>query len=328
MKYLKIAFFLFLLVGTILILRNHQTEETLKYHVAKGQIFNTEYRVVYESAQPLDSVIQKVLHDVDMSLSMFNQESTLARINNGTSNKVDSLFCIVFKLAQEVAENTDGAFDPTIAPAVNAWGFGPERKQELSKAELDSIAQLVNYRNVTLEGDSVVVRTDNKMMLDFGAIAKGFSVDCVAHALRQNGVKNFMIIIGGEVIVSGVNEKGKAWNIGVQNPTSDGEEYQDVIQLNDAAMATSGNYRNYYITPEGKRVAHTIDPRTASPVSHSLLSATVIAPSCAIADAYATSFMVLGLDGAKKILNEHPELSAYLIYHEQDSLKVYSTIKQ
>ena len=327
MKYVKILFFLFLLVGTIIILRNHQPTETPKYRVAEGQTFGTQYRIVYESAEPQDSAIKSVLHDIDYSLSMFNKESTLARINAGVSNKVDSLFCVVFKLAQEVSETTSGAFDPTIAPAVNAWGFGPERKQELSESELDSIAQLVNYRNVTLEGDSVLLRTDSRITLDFGAIAKGVGVDCIAHLLDEKGVKNYYINIGGEVIVKGINEKGRAWSIGVQNPNAMGEESQEVIQLHNAAMATSGNYRNFYVNAEGKRVAHTIDPRTASPVSHSLLSATVIAPSCAIADAYATSFMVLGVEESKKILKGLPELSVLFIYEEADSMKIYSTIK-
>lgn len=328
MKYLKILFFLFLLVGTILILRNRQSDAKLKYHVVDGQTFGTQYRVVYQSEVSLDSVIKRVLYDVDNSLSMFNKESTLARINNGSSDKVDSLFVEVFKLAQEVAESTGGAFDPTVAPAVNAWGFGPERKQELSKATLDSIVQLVGYRKVKLQGDSLIVRTDTRITLDYGAIAKGFGVDCIARALSEKGVVNFMIEIGGEVIVKGVNDKGAAWRIGVQKPTSNESDLQEVIQLKDAAMATSGNYRNFYVNSDGMRVAHTIDPRTASPVSHSLLSATVIAPSCAMADAYATSFMVVGIEEAKRILDAHPELSAYLIYEEGDSLKVFSTLSK
>ncbi len=328
MKYLKILFFLFLLVGTILILRNHQSNAKLTYHVSEGQTFGTKYRVVYQSEESLDSIIEKELHKVDNSLSMFNKESTLSRINNGTSNKVDCLFCVVFKLAQEVAKSTGGAFDPTVAPAVNAWGFGPERKLQLSKATLDSIQQLVDYRKVQLQGDSLLLRADSRITLDYGAIAKGLGVDCIAHALTENGVMNFMVEIGGEVIVKGVNEKGTAWRIGVQKPTSNASDLQEVIQLEDAAMATSGNYRNFYVNADGKRVAHTIDPRTASPVSHALLSATVIAPSCAMADAYATSFMVVGVEGAKQILEAHPELSAYLIYEEADSLRVYSTLNR
>ena len=327
MKYLKIIFFLFLLIGTVLILKNHQVAQSEAYRIAEGRIFGTQYRVAYQSAMPLDSAIKSALQEVDASLSMFNKKSTLWRINNGESDKVDSLFCVVFNASQEVAAATNGAFDPTVAPAVNAWGFGPQQKAELTKTALDSIAQLVDYRKVKLVGDTILWRADARMNLDFGAIAKGFGVDCVAAMLQRNAVENYMIEIGGEVIVRGHNDKGKAWRIGIQKPTSEGASVQEIIQLDNAAMATSGNYRNYYLNSEGKRVAHTIDPRTVSPVSHSLLSATVIAPSCAQADAFATAFMVVGVDGAKHILSENPQLSACLIYEEADSLCVYSTIK-
>ena len=257
---------------------------------------------------------------------MFNPNSTLVRLNSGETNRVDSLFCVVFNLAKEVARETNGAFDPTVAPAVNAWGFGPKRRQQLTQSVLDSIAQLVDYHKVQLQGDTLLSRANERINLDFGAIAKGLGVDHVAAALRQHGVKNFMIEIGGEVVVSGTNAKGELWRIGIQKPTTADTELQEVIHLNNAAMATSGNYRNYYTTSQGQRIAHTIDPRTVRPVSHSLLSATVIAPTCAVADAYATAFMVLGVDSAKVILNNHPELSAYLIYQDADSLCVYATI--
>ena len=326
MKFLKIFFFLFLLVGTIIILRNHQTESKLDYRVTEGKIFGTQYRVVYESSVSLDSVIRKALLDVDNSLSMFNNASTLARINRGETACVDSLFCLVFNVSKQVNVATEGAFDPTVAPAVNAWGFGIESKQTLSATQLDSIAELVDFSKVCIEGDSVIHREDLRIRLDFGAVAKGFGVDCVAETLRQCRVENFMVEIGGEVVVNGVNDKGEVWRIGVQKPTSDGAAIQEVIKLSNAAMATSGNYRNYYITEDGKRIAHTIDPRTVSPVAHSLLSATVVAPTCAIADAYATAFMVMGVEATKECLKHHPELSVYLIYQENESLQVYSTL--
>ena len=326
MKYLKILFFLFLLIGTIVILRNHQDTVSQPYHTSVGRAFGTTYRVVYQASAPQDSIIQWSLSAVDSSLSMFNPQSTLACINSGSSNKVDTLFRHVFELAQKVSEATHGAFDPTVAPAVNAWGFGPEGKRELSREEIDGISHLVGYQQVSLMGDSLIFNTESQVTLDFGAIAKGFAVDYVAQKLREAGVTNYMVEIGGEVVVSGVNEKGESWRIGVQSPDAHQATLQKVIQLKDAAMATSGNYRNYYVNDEGVKVAHTIDPRTACPVSHSLLSATVLAPSCAIADAYATAFMVLGVEDSKRILENRPELSVYFIYSEQDSIQVYSTI--
>ena len=166
MKYLKILFFFFLLIGTILILRNHQTDDVAPYLKADGKIFGTQYHILYQSATPLDSAIHQALQEVDSSLSMFNPNSTLARLNSGETNQVDSLFCVVFNLAKEVASETNGAFDPTVAPAVNAWGFGPKRRQQLTQSVLDSIAQLVDYRKVQLQGDTLLSRADERINLD------------------------------------------------------------------------------------------------------------------------------------------------------------------
>lgn len=326
MKYLKIAFFLFLLIGTIIILHNHNSTSTAHYQVAEGNIFGTQYKVIYQHKQDLKQAIDSTLKAVDQSLSLFNKTSTLARINRGETNRVDSLFAKVFRISTEVAQHTNGAFDPTIAPAVNAWGFGPNRKHELNQYVLDSIAELVDFRKVEIIGDSLLSKADDRISLDFGAIAKGYGVDVVAEMLSTKGVVNYMVEIGGEVVVKGVNDKGNAWRIGVQSPTSDEACVQKVILLNNAALATSGNYRNYYLNEQGVRVAHTIDPRTASPVAHSLLSATVVAPTCALADAYATAFMVMGLDAATEILKHQPQLSAYFIYAQGDSLCVFSTL--
>ena len=326
MKYLKIAFFLFLLIGTIIILHNHNSTSIAPYQVAEGSIFGTQYKVIYQHKQDLKLAVDSTLKAVDQSLSLFNKTSTLARINRGETNRVDSLFAKVFRISTEVALHTNGAFDPTIAPAVNAWGFGPKRKHELNQYVLDSIAELVDFRKVEIIGDSLLSKADDRISLDFGAIAKGYGVDVVAEMLSIKGVVNYMVEIGGEVVVKGVNDKGNAWRIGVQSPTSDEACVQKVIQLNNAALATSGNYRNYYLNDQGVRVAHTIDPRTASPVAHSLLSATVVAPTCALADAYATAFMVMGLDAATEILKHQPQLSAYFIYAQGDSLCVFSTL--
>lgn len=326
MKYIKVIFFLFLLVGTIVILYRHQGGNDMSFLVSEGRIFGTSYKVVYEHTHQLEEEIASELRKVDNSLSLFNRKSTLSRINSGATDEVDSLFREVFTLSQTIAASTNGAFDPTVAPAVNAWGFGPNRKSDLTQAVIDSVSELIDYRKVQLIGDSAIYRADNRISLDYGAVAKGFGVDCIARLLVDKGVKNFMVEIGGEVIVNGVNEKGSSWRIGIQDPTSEDSSIKKVITLNNAAMATSGNYRNYYVTEQGVRVAHTIDPRTATPVSHSLLSATVIAPSCAVADAYATAFMVMGIDSAKKLLQTHPELSVYFIYDDNGTLSTYSTI--
>lgn len=229
------------------------------------------------------------------------------------------MFQEVFSLAEKISTETGGAFDITVAPMVNEWGFGFKKGVEPTKAVLDSIRALVGYQKVSLK-DNHVVKQDPRIMLDCSAIAKGYGTDVVARYLKRKGITNFMVEIGGEVVTHGVSDKNVAWRIGVNKPTDDSlntnQELQAVLEVSNQAMATSGNYRNFYYK-NGKKYAHTIDPTTGYPVQHNILSATVLAKDCATADAYATSFMVLGMDGAKKILAKHPELMAYLIYSDQ-----------
>ena len=188
-----------------------------------------------------------------------------------------------------------------------------------TKEQVDSLRQLIGYQYVTLQGNHITMQKPG-MMLDFSAIAKGYGVDVVAQLLERHDIKNFMVEIGGEIITRGINPERVPWKIGVNKPNEDAlnetHELQTILNVTDKAMATSGNYRNFYIK-EGKKFAHTIDPKTGFPVQHTLLSATVLANRCAIADAYATSFMVMGMDGAIEILERHKELMAYLIYTDK-----------
>ena len=181
---------------------------------------------------------------------------------------------------------------------------------------IDSLRSIVGYKKVSLHNNRIT-KTDPRVMLDCSAIAKGYGCDVVARLLQRHGIENYMVEIGGEVVTHGISEKRLPWKIGVTKPTDDSlavdKELQTVLNVKNMAMAKSGNYRNFYYK-NGKKYAHTIDPKTGYPVQHNILSATVLAKHCAEADAYATSFMVMGLDGAKKVLKEHPELMAYLIY--------------
>ena len=206
-----------------------------------------------------------------------------------------------------------------MAPMVNAWGFGFKTGNPPTRQTIDSLRAIVGFHTVSLQ-DGYVIKKNPKTMLDCSAIAKGYGTDVVARFLKKKGVQNFMVEIGGEIVVNGNSEKLQPWRIGINKPTDDSlntsQAIQDVVSVSNIAMATSGNYRNFYYK-NGKKYAHTIDPKTGYPVQHNILSATVFADDCATADAYATSFMVLGLDGAKKILEKHPELCAYLIYSDQ-----------
>lgn len=320
----------FLVVASYLII--HRQNAPAPFKNAEGAVFGTFYHITYQSTDDLMPAIDSALKEVDNSLSMFNQQSILSRMNRGEEVVADSLFRSVFQLAQQVSEATSGAFDITVAPLVNAWGFGFKDGALPDSATVDSLSQLVGFRRVHLSDEGRLLRDDPRIILDCGAVAKGFGVDHVANTLRVRGVNNFMVEIGGEVIVSGTNPKGQPWHVGISRPDDDPEsksnELQTVLTLTDCAMATSGNYRNFYLTEDGRRVAHTIDPATGYPVQHSILSATVLAPTCAEADAFATAFMVLGLDGARQVLQHHPELQVYLICDSLGFNSIYSTIQQ
>lgn len=327
--YWQIPLALLLIIGTIYIARQ---EHSKTYRHAEGSIFGTIYHITYEADRDLQPDMVEALMRVDNSLSMFNDSSVISRINRGEDVDLGKqrMFVEVFQLAQTISKETNGAFDITVAPLVNAWGFGFKNDTKPSPAAIDSLRQFIGYQNVNIVNHQVQ-KTNPRTMLDCSAIAKGYGTDVVARLLRSKDVNNFMIEIGGEVVVAGKNDRGGPWRIGVTKPTEDPEnqnnELQAVLSLpyhnststskhTLSALATSGNYRNFYYK-DGKRYAHTIDPRTGYPVQHNILSATVIAPNCATADAYATSFMVLGLDSAKQVLAHHPELLAYLIYTDE-----------
>ena len=284
-------------------------------------VFGTRYNITYLYNDDLKPDIEKTLARVDNALSMFNPESTISRVNNYEVVLVsDPLFLKVFHRAMEISEWTNGAFDITVAPAVNAWGFGFKHAENIKQSTIDSLMEITGYWKIH-ELDGMIEKDDPRIMLDCSAIAKGFGSDMVADMLRSKGIDDFMVEIGGEIVVSGHNPKGKLWNIGISKPVDDSlsvnNELQTVIPVTDIAIATSGNYRNFYVK-DGRKYAHTIDPHTCMPVSHSLLSATVFASDCATADALATSMMVMGLDSAQALCARHPEIRAYFIYEAPD----------
>lgn len=311
--YWQLPFLVFLIVGTVFIVRQ---QRSTPYQHDKGQVFGTFYHITYQNDTSLNNDILAELAKVDSALSMFNDKSIISRINRGEDVKTNEMFDTVFNLAENIADNTNGAFDITVAPLVNAWGFGFKTGNPPTKAAIDSLRSIVGYKKVALRNNRIT-KTDPRIMLDCSAIAKGYGCDVVAHLLQRHGIENYMVEIGGEVVTHGISEKRLPWKIGVTKPTDDSlavdKELQTVLNVKNMAMATSGNYRNFYYK-NGKKYAHTIDPKTGYPVQHNILSATVLAKHCAEADAYATSFMVMGLDGAKKTLENHPELMAYLIY--------------
>ncbi len=321
-------FLTFLVIGTILIL-NESKQEQPQYRTAQGLVFGTRYNVTYLYNADLQPDIDHTLALVDSALSMFNAESTISAVNRSESILVtDTMFLKVYRRAMEISAMTGGAFDITVAPAVNAWGFGFKHAENIRQATIDSLMEIIGYSKIH-EQDGLITKDDPRIMLDCSAIAKGFGSDMVAAMFRSKGINDFMVEIGGEIVVAGHNPKGNLWGIGISKPVDDSlsinNELQTVIKVSDIAMATSGNYRNFYVK-DGRKYAHTIDPHTCMPVSHSLLSATVLAADCATADALATSMMVMGLDSAQALLSRHPEFQAYLIYQTPNgSLATFST---
>ena len=318
----QLPFLMLLIVGTVLIISHQQSTP---YRQANDFVFGTTYKIVYQCDSDLTASIRQELMRVDYSLSPFNKESVITAVNQNREVMLDPYFVEVFNKAMEISRETKGAFDITVAPLVNAWGFGFKHEQMPTKRQVDSLRQIIGYQKVALKNGKVE-KQDPRMMLDCSAIAKGFGVDAVARMLRDRGVQNFMVEIGGEVVTCGVNAQRLPWRVGVVKPSEDslstGHELQTILNVTDKAMATSGNYRNFYYK-NGRRYAHTIDPKTGYPVQHSLLSATVLAASCTVADAYATSFMVMGFEGAQKVLERNPDLMAYIIYDDKGENKVW-----
>ena len=298
--YWQLPLLLLLIVGTWYVAReNRQASAVVPFQTDHGLVFGTVYNITYESEQNLQADIEQALGKVDAEFSMFNEQSTVAAINRGEAPQRSAMFNEVLQLAKQVNGDTDGAFDITVAPLVNAWGFGFKHEQMPTPQQVDSLLKI-------------------RSQLDFSAIAKGYGCDIAARVFNDRGITNYMVEIGGEVVTRGHNPKGQQWRIGITKPIEDSlstnnSELQAVMAVNDMAMATSGNYRKFYYK-DNRRYAHTIDPRTGYPVQHDLLSATVIAPTCAVADAYATAFMVLGMQKAKEVLARHPDMKAYFIY--------------
>ena len=313
----QLPFLVLLIVGTVVIIR-HQS--SIPYQHNSGMVFGTTYNITYQCDSNLHNSIIRELEKVDEALSPFNKKSVITAVNNNHDIEVNDMFADVFLLAQKISDDTGGDFDITVAPLVNAWGFGFKNGTQPTKHNIDSLKNIIGYKKVRLEGRKVE-KKDKRLMLDCSSIAKGYGSDVVARFLQKRGVKNYMVEIGGEIVTKGISPKRVPWKIGVTRPVDDSlsgsKELQSVSNVTDKAMATSRNYRNFYYK-NGKKYAHTIDPHTGYPVQHNILSATVIADNCATADAYATAFMVMGLEKAQKLLEHHPELMAYFIYSDKD----------
>ena len=296
----------------------------------EGEAQGTTYHITYYDSQNRDfqPEIENILHDFDLSVSTYIPNSIISRINSNQKDViVDNYFKACFNKAKEVWKNTHGAFDPTVYPIVNAWGFGPGRKQKIEKTKIDSMLQFVGFQLIKLKGNKVV-KKDPRVALDFNAFAQGYSVDVVSDFLISKGLSSFIVEIGGEVYAKGRKPDGKYWTIGIEKPIDNKETenpFKAIVKLENLGIATSGNYRRFVIE-DGVKYAHHIDPKTGYPTKNNLLSASLFTKECISADANATGVLVLGLEKAKVFLQKHPEIQAYLIYSdEKGNYQVYET---
>ncbi|NDW19690.1 FAD:protein FMN transferase [Dysgonomonas sp. 216] len=275
------------------------------YFVDKGEIFHTDYSIKYEYSKPLTQEILSELERFDASLNPFRDGSVIYNINNNVTAVPDSLFLEVFNKSQEISVISDGLFDITCSPLINAWGFGFKNMDNVTEWTIDSLKQFTGFENIKYENGHIL-KNDPRMQVNTSAIAKGFSVDVIARLLDSKGIENYMCEIGGEIVAKGVNPRGECWRIGIdkpideKNPDTNHRELQTILAICNKAVATSGNYRNFYIK-DGKKYAHTINPKTGYPSENSILSSTVIANDCMTADAFATVFMLTNLEEAKQI---------------------------
>ena len=297
----------------------------------QGNAIGTTYSIKYLDSKDEDYQVKidSLIKAINKSTSTYIETSDISKINNGdTTVLVDAYFEEVFTKSAKIYEETAGDFDPTVGILVNAWGFGPENEiADLDSLKIDSLLTYVGFHKVSLK-DRKVTKMYPQIYFDFNAIGKGYLVDIIGRLFEQNNVANYMVEIGGEIRARGVNQDNIPWKIAVENPNEDGSRtFATVIQLHDESMATSGNYRKYRKTAEGKKYVHTINTKTGYASESNLLSASVISKSdCADMDGYATAFMAMGLEKSKAFLEKHPELKVFLIYvDENHDMKTYKS---
>jgi len=299
------------------------TDKPTPYRKIAGFTQGTTFHITYEDKadKDLSGQVDSIFRAFDLTFSEYIPNSIVSRINqNDSTVLLDDMFIEVYNKSVEINKETHGALDLTVGPLVNAWGFGPEKKAKIDSSKIDSLLQYVGMDKIRLEGRRLIKKLPG-IKIDVNSIAQGYCVDVIYHYFEQLGIKNFMVEIGGEVRTKGKNPKGEIWRIGVDKPVEGnntaGESLQTIILIDNKSVTTSGNYRKFF-EENGQKFSHIIDPHTGYPYKNNLLSVTVIAKDGLTADGYDTPLMVLGLEGARAVLKQHPELDAYMIYSDKD----------
>ena len=320
-KYIKV-----ISLGLALVLIAACTEEKGPWerNFNYGGALGTSYNITYLTKEPRNyqQEIDSVFEVVNQSMSTYWTNSDISRINEGDSVlQVDHMFREVFLLSKEVHQKSNGYFDPTVGVLVNAWGFGPGTAIDLDSTRVDSLLQYVGFDKVRITKENRILKEDPEIRFDFNAIAKGYAIDRLAVMLDEKGIDNYLVEVGGEIVARGENKlKDKPWTLGVDDPqVEQGRQLKIILELKDKALASSGNYRKFRVDSiTGQKYVHTIDPRSGFTKNSKVLSASVIAPTCAEADAYATAFMAMELEASKALLDSEKQLEAYIIYLNDD----------
>jgi len=302
-----------------------QKEE--QFYVIQGEAQGSTYSIKYIANEDVVSKAQidSLLTAFDNSLSTYKPTSLISKINQGdTTIVVDDWFVETFKASNQIYKETNGLFDPTIGVLVNAYGFGPNHeRKKLNQFQIDSLLNFVGFDKVTLNSDRTISKKHQETYFDFNAIAQGYSVDIVTDFLQSKGIQNAIVEIGGELFALGNNTiDSKDWVVGIDNPLQSTEERELIttVKLKNLGMATSGNYRKVQIDSiTGEKFVHTINPKTGKPQKSNVLSTTVLAPNCIMADGYATAFMVMNLEEGKQFAKKHPELYVMILYADENN---------
>lgn len=292
----------------------------------QGTTFSIKFYASSDTSK-LKQGIDSILYEINRTASTYDTNSIISKVNKNLDVKLNDDFIKLFNRSREISVATEGCFDITVGELVKRWGFGFKNKQELNQKQVDSLLKFVGYQNISIENGKIIKRFPD-ITIDYNAIAQGYTVDLVAEYLLANQCNDFIVEIGGEVRANGKKHDGKPWIVGIEKPVEnefDDRVIQEKININNKSISTSGNYRKFFVK-DGIKYSHTIDPKTGYPVHHSLLSVSILANDCTTADAYATAFMVMGVDKAKEYISQHPGIEAYFIYSDStNNNKVYCT---
>lgn len=295
------------------------------YKTIEGQAQGTSFRVSYQDSykQDLDQSIDSLFKIIDKSMSLWDSTSLISKVNNNQDyDQLDEHFIKVFNESQKTSKITEGYFDITVGPLVKAWGFSTKKGLPPPNIiQLDSLRALVDFSKVAMNNNRIL-KQEKKAQIDFNAIAQGYTVDVIAQFLEQKAIISYLVEIGGEVRAKGRNKEGKTWRVGIEKPNEE-NSLQAVVNLDGKSLATSGSYRKFFVK-DGKRFSHAINPHSGFPVSHNLLSVSVVAENCMKADAFATAFLVMGLEKAKEIAKKE-DLTFYAIFDQNGKYETYTS---